>query len=86
MVAFAARIPSVLADAGDDFSNNLLSDLAPILALFGENVANQYMSHSTSWIEDLIFAIGPLGIITAMSGAIRVGGPSYLQAIIDRAR
>lgn len=86
MVAFAARIPSVLADAGDDFSNNLLSDLAPILALFGENVANQYMSHSTSWIEDLIFAIGPLGIITATSGAIRVGSPSYLQAIIGRAR
>ena len=35
---FAAHIPSVLADPGDDFSNNLFSDLAPILALFGEQV------------------------------------------------
>jgi hypothetical protein len=84
--AFAARIPPIRADAGDDFSNNLFSDLAPIMALFGEQVAKQYMSHSTSWIEDLIFAIAPLGIITAITGAIRVGGPSYLKAIIGRAR
>jgi hypothetical protein len=36
---FAARIPFVSADTGEDFSNNLFSDLAPILALFGEQVA-----------------------------------------------
>ena len=83
---FAAHIPFVLADAGEDFSNNLFSDLAPILALFGEQVAKQYMSHSMSRIEDLIFAMAPLGIITAITGAIRVGGPSYLKAIIGRAR
>jgi hypothetical protein len=35
---FAARLPFVSADAGEDFSNNLFSDLAPILALFGEQV------------------------------------------------
>ena len=35
---FAARIPFVSADAGDDFSNNLFTDLAPVLALFGEQV------------------------------------------------
>ena len=39
-----------------------------------------------SRIEDLIFAMAPLGIITAITGAIRVGGPSYLKAIIGRAR
>ena len=83
---FAARIPVVLADTGEDFSNNLFSDLAPVLALFGEQVAQQYMSQSTSRIEDLIFAMAPLGIITAITSAIRVGGPSYLKAIIGRAR
>jgi hypothetical protein len=36
---FAARIPLVSADTGEDFSNNLFTDLAPILALFGEQVA-----------------------------------------------
>lgn len=36
---FAAQIPFVsAASTGEDFSNNLLSDLAPILALFGEQV------------------------------------------------
>jgi len=83
---FASFIPTVLADSGGDFSNNLFSDLAPILALFGEQVAKQYMSHSMSWIEDLIFAMAPLGIITAITGAIRVGGPPSLKAIIGRAR
>ena len=34
-----ARIPFVAAmETGDDFSNNLFSDLAPILTLFGEQV------------------------------------------------
>ncbi|KAI5797198.1 hypothetical protein FPQ18DRAFT_422484 [Pyronema domesticum] len=55
-------------------------------ALFGEQVAKQYMSQSMGWIEDLIFVVAPLGIITAITGAIRVGGPSYLKAIIGRAR
>jgi hypothetical protein len=86
IVTFFAHVPSVLADTGDDFSNNLFSDLAPILALFGEQVAKQYMSQSMRWIEDLIFAVAPLGILTAITGAIRVGGPSYLKAIIGRAR
>ena len=38
------------------------------------------------WVEDLIFACAPLGIITAIVAAIRVGGPGALQAIIGRAR
>jgi hypothetical protein len=37
---FAARIQFVsAAGSGDDFSNNLFTDLAPILTLFGEQVA-----------------------------------------------
>ena len=44
------------------------------------------MSQSMGWVEDLIFACAPLGIITAMVAAIRVGGPGALQAIIGRAR
>ncbi|KAI5776544.1 hypothetical protein EDC01DRAFT_699259, partial [Geopyxis carbonaria] len=83
----AMRIPFVsAADAGDDFSNNLFSDLAPILALFGEQVAKQYMSQSMGWLDDVIFACAPLGILTAIVGAIRVGGPPWMKAVIGRAR
>lgn len=85
--ALTLWIPCVSAgDTEIDFSNNLLSDLAPILALFGEQVAKQYMSQSMVWIEHFIFAIAPLGIITAVVSAIRVGGPGWMKAAIGRAR
>ncbi|KAK1766329.1 hypothetical protein QBC33DRAFT_611985 [Phialemonium atrogriseum] len=72
--------------AGDDFSNNLFSDLAPILSLFGERVTMQFMSQSMGWADNVILAMVPLGIITAIVSAIRVGGPTWLKAIIGRAR
>jgi len=37
------------------------------------------------WL-DINFAMAPLGIITAMIGAIRVGEPAWLRAVIGRAR
>lgn len=84
--AFAIRIPFVSADTGDDFSNNLATDLAPILSLFGEQVTKQYMSQSMTWWEDIIFGMAPLGILTAMVGAIRVGGPTWMKAVVGRAQ
>jgi len=81
---FAAHIPFVSAGSGEDFSNNLLSDLAPLLALFGDQFAKQFMSQSMSLTENVIFACAPLGILTAVVGAIRVGGPTSMKAIIGR--
>jgi len=46
----------------------------------------QFMSQSMGWADNIILAMAPLGIITAIVGAIRVGGPSWLKAIIGRAR
>jgi len=40
------------------------------------------MSESTGWADSIAFAMAPLGIITAMVGAIRVGGPPWLKATI----
>ncbi|EGX53933.1 hypothetical protein AOL_s00004g592 [Orbilia oligospora ATCC 24927] len=77
---------TIRADDGDEFSNNLFSDLAPLLALFGEQVAKQYLSQSLSWLDCVIFAMAPLGIITAIVSAIRVAGPAWLRAAIGRAR
>jgi len=73
-------------DNGDEFSNNLASDLGPLIALFGEQFARQFMSQSMSWADNVLFACAPLGIIAAVVGAIRVGGPSWLKALIGRAR
>ncbi|KIN00710.1 hypothetical protein OIDMADRAFT_124302, partial [Oidiodendron maius Zn] len=75
-----------MADSGNDFTNNLATDIAPLLALFGEQVAKQFMAGSMGWKDNIIFAMGALGIITAIVGAIRVSGPAWLKAIIGRAR
>ncbi|CAG1967304.1 unnamed protein product [Fusarium graminearum] len=76
----------VEADSGDDFSNNLFSDLAPLLALFGERVTMQFLSQSMGWSDCVILAMAPLGIITTIVSAIRVGGPPWLKALIGRSR
>jgi hypothetical protein len=57
-----------------------------VIALFGEQFAKQFMSESLGWLDNIIFAMAPLGIITAIVGAIRVGGPTWLKAVIGRAR
>ncbi|KAF0322511.1 ankyrin repeat protein [Colletotrichum asianum] len=46
----------------------------------------QFMSGAMGWADNIILAMAPLGIITAIVGAIRVGGPSWLKAVIGRAR
>lgn len=46
----------------------------------------QFMSHSMGWADNILLAMAPLGILTAVVGAIRVGGPPFLKAIIGRAR
>jgi len=46
----------------------------------------QFMSQSMGWADNIILATAPLGIVTAVVSAIRVGGPSWLKAIIGRAR
>lgn len=46
----------------------------------------QFISQSTGWADNIILAMAPLGIITIIVSAIRVGGPSWLKAIIGRAR
>ncbi|RWA06548.1 hypothetical protein EKO27_g8555 [Xylaria grammica] len=70
----------------DDFSNNLATDLAPLVALFGEAPTKQYLSECLTPEDIVIFAIAPLGIITAVVSAIRVRGTPSLKAFVGRAQ
>jgi len=45
----------------------------------------QFMSQSLGWADNFILAMAPLGILTIIVAAIRVGGPSWLKAVIGRA-
>ncbi|KAL3479172.1 hypothetical protein BJX99DRAFT_255703 [Aspergillus californicus] len=78
--------PTVEASGWDGFSNNLVTDLAPFLSLFGEQVTKQYLSESTTFLDPFIFAMAPLGILTAVVSAIRVCGSPSLRAFIGRAQ
>lgn len=69
---------------GDEFSNNLFSDLAPLITLFGEQVTIQFLSLSICWEDNILLAIGPLGIITIVVSAIRVAGWQSLRALVGR--
>ena len=44
------------------------------------------MSETLTWPDHVIFAMVPLGILTAVIGAIRAGGPRWMRAVIGRAR
>ncbi|KAK0642093.1 hypothetical protein B0T16DRAFT_336552, partial [Cercophora newfieldiana] len=70
----------------DELSNNLATDVAPFLALFGEQVTKQYLSESTSFWDYLILALAPLGIITTVVSVIRVCGPKWLRSFVGRSQ
>lgn len=44
------------------------------------------MSESFGSLDHIMFAMAPLGIVTAIVGAIRVSGSPWLKAVIGRAR
>ncbi|KAK7413130.1 hypothetical protein QQX98_008016 [Neonectria punicea] len=63
-----------------------LGDLVPILALFGERITLQFMGQALGWADCVAVAMAPLGIITVLVGAIRVGGPTWLKAVVGRTK
>jgi len=82
----AVAFVGVNADELSDFSNNLATDLGPLLILFGEAITRQYLSESTTFLDYFIFAMAPIGILTAIISAIRVCGHSSLRAFIGRSQ
>lgn len=44
------------------------------------------MSESVTWLDHVIFAMVPIGIVTIITSAIRVQGPHIVRAFIGRAR
>ncbi|KAI0383605.1 hypothetical protein F5Y04DRAFT_287299 [Hypomontagnella monticulosa] len=70
----------------DGFSNNLATDIGPLIALFGDGITKQYLSESTTFLDYIIFSLAPIGIATTIVSAIRVCGGSALRAFIGRAQ
>lgn len=85
-IVFILLIPVVEAADGEDFTNNLFSDLAPILTLLGEQVTKPFMSESSGWADSILLAMAPLGVITAIVSTIRVAGHPWLKALVGRGK
>ncbi|KAL2158708.1 hypothetical protein VTH06DRAFT_4190 [Thermothelomyces fergusii] len=83
---FAVGFVAAETDDLTDFSNNLATDVGPLLVLFGDSMTKQYLSESTSFLDYFIFAMGPIGIITAVISTIRLCGHSSLRAFIGRSQ
>lgn len=66
--------------------NNFITDFGPILSLFGAQPSKQFMSLSRGWADNIIFAVGPIGVLIIISDAIRVSGILYWLSFIGRAR
>ncbi|KAK6356797.1 hypothetical protein TWF718_001138 [Orbilia javanica] len=79
-------IPCVSALDWEEFTNNFATDLAPLITLFGEQVSKQFLSESLSIWDNVIFAMAPLGLLTAVVSAIRVCGTPSMRAFIGRAQ
>lgn len=69
-----------------NFANNLGTVLAPLLALFGEQVTKQFMSESMSSLDSFLCCLAPVGVITAMISSIHVAGSPGLRALVGRAK
>lgn len=83
---FGSILLPAVCDAGykpimsgfDDFSNNLVTDLGPLLSLMGDSMTKQFIAESTDLVDYLIFALGPVGIVTAIVSVIRLSGSAPL--------
>ena len=54
----ALGVGGAFASEVNDFTNNLATDLGPLLTLFGEGMTKQYLSKSTTFVDYLIFRHG----------------------------
>jgi hypothetical protein len=85
-LCFAPSGEALYTSSWDDFANNFASDLAPIVALFGEQATKQFLSESSTIWDSIIFGVAPFGILTAVVSVIRIYGDSSLRSFIDRSQ
>lgn len=54
--------------------------------MFGERLTKQFLSESIDILDNVIFALSPLGVLTAVVSVIRICGSSSLKAFVGRAQ
>jgi hypothetical protein len=80
----APPLPPAPGSFADAFTGSLLSNLAPLITLFGEQISKQFLSQARYFEDSIAFATVPVGILSAVVSAIRIGGSKILRTIIGR--
>lgn len=80
------RSSSPTADPSDwsDLIVSLSQAFGPLISLFGDQLTKQFLSLSVGWADNILLATGPVGIITILVCAIRIGGHRPFKTIIGR--
>ena len=60
------------------------TDLAPLLALFGDELTKQYLATSVRSLDSVLLSIAPVGVPAIIVSAIRVGGHRFMKALVGR--
>lgn len=60
------------------------ADFSALLALFGDEATKQFLATSISPLDTVFLGIAPLGIMTIIVSAIRVGGSPLMKSVIGR--
>lgn len=82
----AVPVPGSNTDKEDatDLITSMATAVGPLVILFGELATKQFLSLSMGWKDDVLLAVGPIGIITVAVSTIRISGFRWLKAIIGR--
>ncbi|RPA79995.1 hypothetical protein BJ508DRAFT_307905 [Ascobolus immersus RN42] len=62
----------------------LIANIAPLLVLVGEKHVKQYFKIMSKQSHLLLFAAGPIGLVTAVTTLVRIRGHSTLRRLIGR--
>lgn len=68
----------------DNFANNAFTNFAPLLTLFGDEVTKQFLATSMGLPDAVVLGIAPIGIMTVIVSAIRVGMSRLMNSIVGR--
>jgi hypothetical protein len=68
----------------DAFKGAFLGNLAPLVSLFGEQVSKQFLAQASGIPDCILFAICPVGLLTAVVSVIRLAGSKTLRTSIGR--
>lgn len=62
----------------------LVANIAPLLILVGEKHVKAYFKIINTRTQCLLYAVGPIGLITAVTTVVRITGPRVLKRLIGR--